>query len=204
MILDEYTTVNQSISIRRVIERSRFLAHVKEVESEEQARQFINAIKEEHRQATHNCSAYVLGISPHVTTYSDDDGEPSGTAGKPILGAILKQELTNVAVVVTRYFGGKKLGIRGLIDAYGGVAEEALVAAGRKQKILETLISLTCSYDQVNRVMYLVDKYQARVVESSYTDKAAMVLSIRRSLAEELRGALAPYVELDREIEKQK
>lgn len=204
MILDEYTTVNQSISIRRVIERSRFLAHVKEVESEEQARQFINAIKEEHRQATHNCSAYVLGISPHITTYSDDDGEPSGTAGKPILGAILKQELTNVAVVVTRYFGGKKLGIRGLIDAYGGVAEEALVAAGRKQKILETLISLTCSYDQVNRVMYLVDKYQARVVESSYTDKAAMVLSIRRSLAEELRGALAPYVELDREIEKQK
>ncbi|HHW06944.1 MAG TPA: YigZ family protein [Clostridia bacterium] len=202
--MDEYTTVNQSISIRRVIERSRFLAHVKEVESEEQARQFINAIKEEHRQATHNCSAYVLGISPHVTTYSDDDGEPSGTAGKPILGAILKQELTNVAVVVTRYFGGKKLGIRGLIDAYGGVAEEALVAAGRKQKILETLISLTCSYDQVNRVMYLVDKYQARVVESSYTDKAAMVLSIRRSLAEELRGALAPYVELDREIEKQK
>lgn len=194
MILDEYNTVNQSITVRRVIERSRFLAHVKEVENEEQARQFINAIKEEHRQATHNCSAFSIGLSSQAITYCDDDGEPSGSAGKPILGAILKQELTNVAVVVTRYFGGKKLGIRGLIDAYGGVAEEALIAAGRKVKILETTIPLTCSYDQVNRVMYLIDKFNARILDSTYTDKVDMVLSIRQSLAQELREALEPYV----------
>lgn len=196
MILDEYTTISQPVTIRRVIERSRFLAHVQEVESEEQARQFINSIKEEHRQATHNCSAFSIGVAPHVITYCDDDGEPGGSAGKPILGAILKQGLTNVAVVVTRYFGGKKLGIRGLIEAYGGVAEEALLAAGRKTKILETTIGLTCAYDQVNRVMYLIDKYQARVVESSYTEQVTMVLRIRLSLAQQLRDALTPYVQL--------
>lgn len=196
MIIDEYATVNESITVRRVIERSRFLAHVQEVENEEQARQFINQIKEEHRQATHNCSAYSIGLPPEPIHFCDDDGEPGGSAGKPILGAILKQELTNVAVVVTRYFGGKKLGIRGLIDAYGGVAEEALEEAGRKIKILETEIPLRCTYDQVNRVMYLVDKYKAGIVESHYTDQVEMILTIRNSLVEQLRQELEPYVQL--------
>lgn len=196
MIIDEYATVNEAITLRRVIERSRFLAHVKEVESEEEARQFINAIKEEHRQATHNCSAYAIGLPPEPIHFSDDDGEPGGSAGKPILGAILKQELTNVAVVVTRYFGGKKLGIRGLIDAYGGVAEEALVAAGRKTKILETQIPLRCTYDQVNRVMYLVEKYKAKIKDSNYAEQVDLNLIVRQSLARQLKQELEPYVEL--------
>lgn len=196
MNIDEYATVNETITVRRVIERSRFLAHVKEVENEEQVRTFINTIKEEHRQATHNCFAYSIGIPPEEIVFFDDDGEPSSSAGKPILGAILKKELTNVVVVVTRYFGGKKLGIRGLIDAYGGVAEEALDAAGRAIRILETEISFSCDYDQVNRVMYLIDKYQGRIVGSKYTQQVDMVLAVRKSLALKLQQELEPFVTL--------
>lgn len=194
--MDEFFTIKEATTIRRVIERSRFIGYAREVNSEEEARQFIHSIKEEHRQATHNCSAYSLGLISEPIHFFDDDGEPGGSAGKPILGAILKQELTNVAVVVTRYFGGKKLGIRGLIDAYGGVAEETLMEAGRIKRILATEIALTCDYDQVNRVMYLIDKYNARINVSNYTDKVEMVLAIRKKLAPELEKELEPYVNI--------
>lgn len=194
MIIDEYVTIKESVSIRWVVERSRFLAYTKEVASAEQARQFINHIKEEHRQATHNCSAYSVGLSLEATTFFDDDGEPGSSAGKPILGAILKQELTNVVVVVARYFGGKKLGLRGLIDAYGGVAEEALKAAGRVRRIVKEEISFSCGYDQINRVMYLTEKYNAKIQESNYGERVDMVLAIRKSLAIDLQKELEPYV----------
>lgn len=196
MIIDQYTTVQETTSIRQVIERSRFIAYVTEVDTEEEAKQFIDSIKEEHRQATHNCSAYSVGIPSDEKTFFDDDGEPSGSAGKPILGAILKQELTNVAVVVTRYFGGKKLGIRGLIDAYGGVAEEALISAGKAKRIIHGEIRLVAEYEQVNRIMYLIDKHQAKIVDSEYGEKVKMRLAIRKSLLQLLQEELEPYVNL--------
>lgn len=196
MVVDEYTTIQETTHTRQVIERSRFIAYVTEVDTVEKAKSFINSIKEEHRQATHNCSAYSIGIFPEEITFFDDDGEPAGSAGKPILGAILKQELTNVVVVVARYFGGKKLGIRGLIDAYGGVAEEALINAGRAARILGGEIHLIAEYDQVNRVMYLIDKYQAKIIDSAYEEKVRMSLIIRKGLLQLLQAELEPYVAL--------
>ena len=122
-MLAHYRTVQAYGSSEIIIKKSRFIGHAKPVESEEEAIQFIEAIKKEHRSATHNCSAYVIGERDQIQKQSDD-GEPSGTAGKPILEVIKHQGLKNTVVVVTRYFGGIMLGAGGLIRAYtdGAVA----------------------------------------------------------------------------------
>ncbi|MCL2065116.1 MAG: YigZ family protein [Candidatus Cloacimonetes bacterium] len=101
------------------IKKSLFIGHIKYVEDTESARIFIREVKKRHKQANHNCSAYIIG----ETFFSSDDREPSGTAGRPILNMLKKYNMTNVVLVVTRYFGGVELGIRGLIVAYGEVAE---------------------------------------------------------------------------------
>ncbi|WGS65475.1 YigZ family protein [Marinitoga aeolica] len=106
------------------IKRSEFIGNVKKVNTEEEAKEFIKEISSKYRNATHNCWAYK--VNGNKFNYSDD-GEPSGTAGKPIFGIIEKHDLTNIAIVVTRYFGGVKLGVRGLIDAYSQCAEETII-----------------------------------------------------------------------------
>ncbi len=120
-------------SAEKKIRKSRFIASVRLCDSEESARKKLKEIQNGHRQASHNCWAFRIGAESPAE-YSSDDGEPSGTAGKPILGAILRAEVTNTLLVVTRYFGGIKLGVRGLMDAYCSAASEALVGAGRVKK----------------------------------------------------------------------
>ncbi|GAA3402877.1 YigZ family protein [Paenibacillus hodogayensis] len=127
-MLERYRTVKRQASAEIVIKRSRFIGHVKPVESEEEAVAFVEQIKKEHGTATHNCSAYVVGERDQFQKQSDD-GEPSGTAGKPILEVIKQQGLKNTAVVVTRYFGGVMLGAGGLIRAYTEATVEGLAAA---------------------------------------------------------------------------
>src|SRR5699024_7098601 len=118
-MLSKYYTVKYKGADEVVIQKSRFIGYVKRVESEEEAQNFIQEIKKKHHDATHNCSAYVIGENDQIQK-ANDDGEPSGTAGIPILEVIKKQHLKDTAVVVTRYFGGIKLGAGGLIRAYGG------------------------------------------------------------------------------------
>ena len=195
---DSYQTVAQAVSVKSVISRSEFLAHVQEVNSEEEARQFINRIKEEYKQATHNCSAYSIGIPPKELTFSDDNGEPSGTAGKPILGAIRSKNLTNVAIVVTRYFGGKKLGVRGLIDAYGGVATDVIQAAGQVTRIVITTFALQCAYPEINSVMYHLNKYEATILEGDYGERVKLKIAVRASAAAELMSLLEQYGQIIR------
>lgn len=190
---DQYQTVARELTVKTVINRSEFLAHVREVNTEEEAREFINSIKEKHKQATHNCSAFCLGLPPRETVFADDNGEPSGTAGKPILGAIKSCGVTNVAVVVTRYFGGKKLGVRGLIEAYGGVAKDAILAAGVVTKIITQTFVIQCDYPALNSVMYHIQKFQARILESDYGVKVKLKISVRESQAAQLQEILAQY-----------
>ncbi|WP_227767331.1 YigZ family protein [Zhaonella formicivorans] len=190
---DSYQTVARSITVKSVINRSEFLAHVKEVATEEEAREFISAIKEEHKQATHNCSAFCIGLPPREVTFADDNGEPSGTAGKPILGAIKSSEITNVVVVVTRYFGGKKLGVRGLIEAYGGVAKDAIRTAGIVTRVITSTFAVKCDYPALNSVMYHLNKYEAEIVESDYGVKARLKIAVRESLAKELKAVLEQF-----------
>ena len=130
---DAFFEPASEVSTEKKIKKSRFIASVRLSGSEVEAREKLKEIQNEHRQASHNCWAYRIGPEPPAE-YHSDDGEPAGTAGKPILGAILRADVTNTLLVVTRYFGGIKLGVRGLIEAYGSAASDALDAAGRVKK----------------------------------------------------------------------
>ncbi|MGE5509199.1 MAG: IMPACT family protein [Chitinophagales bacterium] len=144
-----YRTVATAAKVELKIEKSVFLGQAAATADLEAAKAFIGAIRAEHRQATHVCYAYRLGDEPGAVTYLSDHGEPAGTAGKPILGAILHRDLTDVTVVVTRYFGGKKLGVRGLIEAYGAAASAALDAAGMLTLTRLLPVRLACPYDKL-------------------------------------------------------
>lgn len=182
---DSYLTIAREARAEIKIERSLFIGHAREVDSEGAAREFITQIQAEHRQATHNCFAYRLGVGQQETTYYSDAGEPAGTAGRPILGAITSLGLTNVVVVVTRYFGGKKLGVRGLIEAYGLVARRALEEAGGVRRVMTRELELTCSYADLDRVLYTVNSRGGRVVATEYDSKVKLKVAIPLSLWEE-------------------
>ena len=142
-MLTKYYTVNKSGSAQLVIQKSRFIGYIKRVETEEAAQKFIDTIKKKHYDATHNCSAYIIGEHDQIQK-ANDDGEPSGTAGVPILEVLKKQNLKDTAVVVTRYFGGIKLGAGGLIRAYGSTTSKAIKATGIVQRQLVQGISIIC------------------------------------------------------------
>ncbi len=125
----KYRSIEKAGCAELVVERSRFIAHSVQVGREDEARQKIKAIQQLYPDATHCCYAWRVGLDP-TTEFATDAGEPRGTAGRPILGAIRRRELTNVAVTIIRYFGGKKLGVRRLIDAYHQAAEQVLEISG--------------------------------------------------------------------------
>jgi len=149
------------------VNKSKFLAHVRHVETEEEARDFVQMIRKKYFDATHNCSAWILGERGDKQK-SNDDGEPGGTAGNPILEAIKKNELTNCAVVVTRYFGGIKLGAGGLIRAYSHTAALGLSKAKLVQMTLFKRISLTLEYNFLATVENYLRNKKIRVVNSDY------------------------------------
>ncbi|WP_186580787.1 YigZ family protein [Aquibacillus kalidii] len=142
-MLNQYFTVKKAGSDEQIIQKSRFIGYVKRVESEEEAQAFINDIKKKHRDATHNCSAYMIGEHDHIQK-ANDDGEPSGTAGVPILEVLKKQELKDTAIVITRYFGGIKLGAGGLIRAYSSTTSLAINTTGvvKRQLMKEFIVSV--------------------------------------------------------------
>lgn len=151
------------------VNKSKFLAHVSRVETEETARDFVQMIRKKYFDATHNCSAWVLGERGDKQK-SNDDGEPGGTAGNPILEAIKKNALTNCAIVVTRYFGGIKLGAGGLIRAYSHTAALGIAAAKIVQITLFKKISLTLEYNFLATVENYLRNKKIRVANSDYAD----------------------------------
>jgi len=144
-MLKEYFTVNKSGSDEYFIQKSRFIGYIKRVETEEAAQDFIKEIKKKHHDATHNCSAYLIGQNDEVQK-ANDDGEPSGTAGLPMLEVLKKQQLKDTVVVVTRYFGGVKLGAGGLIRAYGTTTSKAIKKTGVVKRKLMQGYSITIEY----------------------------------------------------------
>jgi len=187
---DTYFTIAREATAELKIERSQFIAHALEIDSEAAAREFIARIQSEHRQATHNCFAYRLGLGNKEIVYYSDAGEPGGTAGRPILGAITSLELTNVAVVVTRYFGGKKLGVRGLIEAYGQAARLALEAGGRAERVFTREMEINCSYAELDRLLYIVNSYGGRVLTADYGTEVHLRIAIPRSSWEKVKQLL--------------
>ncbi|WP_102026675.1 YigZ family protein [Salirhabdus sp. Marseille-P4669] len=150
-MLKKYFTIKQSGSHEIVIQKSRFIGHVKRTETEEEAQQFIQQIKKEHYNATHNCSAYMIGERNQIQK-ANDDGEPSGTAGVPILEVLKKKDLKDTTVVVTRYFGGIKLGAGGLIRAYSKSTSEAIDHIGVVERLLMKHLKVTIDYTLLGKL----------------------------------------------------
>lgn len=146
-----YLTLKTTASDEIIISKSRFIAHCARVETEEDAQNFIDAIKKEHRNATHNCSAYVIGEHDQIQK-ANDDGEPSGTAGVPILDVLKKQHLKDTVVVVTRYFGGIKLGAGGLVRAYGKSTTVGIDAAGVVERRLHDQLKISADYTWLGKL----------------------------------------------------
>lgn len=150
-MLETYLTVQTHGQAELTIQKSRFIGHIKRTETEEEAQAFIKQIKKEHNQATHNCSAYLIGEHDQIQK-ANDDGEPSGTAGVPMLEVLKKNELKDTTIVVTRYYGGIKLGAGGLIRAYSKSTSEALKATGIVKRQLMRNISITVEYPLLGKI----------------------------------------------------
>lgn len=173
-MLTQYKTVKQWGSAEIVIKKSRFIGQAKPVDSEEEAIAFIESVKKEHWNATHNCSAYIIGERDQVQKASDD-GEPSGTAGKPMLEVLKHQGLKNTVVVVTRYFGGILLGAGGLIRAYTDGAVAGIGAAGPVLKVLHQDYYVTIDYTWLGKVENELRNRGTLLGETGFTDKVTLL-----------------------------
>jgi len=154
---DEYLTIARNGLVEIEIKKSRFLTHLKRVKTEEEAKDFINEIKKEHWRSNHNCSAFILGQNMEIQR-SSDDGEPSGTAGVPMLEVLKKNNLIDVVVVVTRYFGGVKLGAGGLIRAYSGSVSHAIEGIGLVKSLLQREVEVVVDYTNVGKLQNFIEK----------------------------------------------
>lgn len=161
-----------------VEKKSRFIAYVRPVNSEEEAVSFIDEIKKKHWDARHNCSAFVIGKNNELTRCSDD-GEPSGTAGKPMLEVLLGQGLHNVAVVVTRYFGGVLLGTGGLVRAYQAAVKEGILASKILEKFEGAKYSVETDYNGIGKIQYILAKENINTLGVDYSDKVVIEFVVK-------------------------
>ncbi|QCJ44129.1 YigZ family protein [Bacillus sp. S3] len=168
-MLSKYLTVKRTGENEINIQRSRFIAHIKRAETENEAQEFIQAIKKQHWDATHNCSAYLIGEHDQIQK-ANDDGEPSGTAGIPILEVLKKRKLKDTVVVITRYFGGIKLGAGGLIRAYGKATSEGLDAVGIVERRLTQVIHVKIDYTWLGKIEKELRSSEYTIKEIHYLD----------------------------------
>lgn len=168
-----------------VEKKSRFIATIAPVENEEEAVAFIESVRKKYYDARHNCPAFVIGKNKELTRCSDD-GEPSGTAGKPILEVLLGAGLTNVAVVVTRYFGGTLLGTGGLVRAYTQAVQEGLAACKTATMRYGVSIRIETDYTDLGKIQHLLGNKEIPIVSSEYTDKVVLVVQLPKEDADGL------------------
>lgn len=169
--------------------RSKFLAFAFPVSTVEEVKELVEAHQKKYYDARHVCYAYMLGHE-RLVFRANDNGEPSGTAGKPILGQINSNELTDILIIVVRYFGGVKLGTSGLIQAYKAAAAEAIAAATIIEKTVDEQITVAFEYTLMNQVMRIVKEEEPAIVSQSFDNDCQMTLSIRASLMPRLRQRL--------------
>ncbi|EJP24433.1 YigZ family protein [Streptococcus anginosus] len=173
----EFRTIKEDGQVQEEIKKSRFICHIKRVTTEEEARNFIQAVKKEHYKATHNCSAFILGEQSEIKR-SSDDGEPSGTAGVPMLGVLENHQLTNVCAVVTRYFGGIKLGAGGLIRTYAGSVALAIKEIGSVHIKEQLGLRLTLSYSQYQELPNFLKAKQLQEQDTAFTDQVQTTIFV--------------------------
>lgn len=174
---NDYKTIKGTEVSEFEVDKSVFITTAKHVESEEEALTFLDEIREKYKDATHNCTAYIINEKPEIKRYNDD-GEPQGSAGLPMLSVLEKEEVTNVAVVVTRYFGGKLLGKGGLIRAYTkGVADTVGPNALYKRDYLR--VELILSYNILGQIENYLNEEKYQVINKSYTDEVSFEIYVR-------------------------
>ncbi|HLR11947.1 MAG TPA: YigZ family protein [Sporosarcina sp.] len=183
----DYRTVNLQGESEYIVQKSRFLTYVRRTETEEEAIDFINEIKKIHHNATHNCSAYLIGEHDEIQK-ANDDGEPSGTAGVPMLEVLKKQNLQDVTVVVTRYFGGIKLGSGGLIRAYGRATSEGIAATGIVECKLHHLMKVSIDYTWLGKVENEVRQSAYPLHEMAYADQVELFIHVPQQQVEQFEN----------------
>ena len=189
MANDEYRTISTTSEGYYTEKRSKFLAFAHHVESVDEIKALLADYRKKYYDARHVCYAYMLG--PERTEFrANDDGEPSSTAGKPILGQINSNELTNILIVVVRYYGGVNLGTSGLIVAYREAAADAIGHAKIETRQVEEVITHSFPYDKMNDVMRVVKDMAPRIVSQTYDYTCEITLAIRKSEASQLRARL--------------
>ena len=184
-----YTTINKKISYEiEKIKGSRFIGAAIPTDNKEQAEEIINDFNKKYFDANHNCYAYKIGMNNNIITRFSDDGEPSGTAGKPIMNVINSSGLTDLIIIVTRYFGGTKLGTGGLIKAYSQCAKEVLEKT--ETKIIEIMseLKLKYEYDQINLFKQMQDKYSFKIINEEFLNNVSSLISINKGFTETFKS----------------
>ena len=184
-----YKTLHSFGSDEYIVEKSTFIGYAKPIKSEEEAVEFINEIKKKHKDATHNVWAYTVGETMNIQRYSDD-GEPQGTAGIPTLEVIKKEDLRDVVVVVTRYFGGIKLGAGGLVRAYTKGAKVGIEAAQIIEKVKYEEVGITIDYNQIVKVLNEIMNMGYTIKDTLYTDKVQIIVYSREEDVQSLKSKM--------------
>ena len=189
MFDDSYKTIAKPAEGSYSEKRSKFLAYAFPVQNEQEVKQRLAEIQKKHWDARHHCYAYILG--PHKDAYRlNDNGEPSGTAGRPIYGQLLSNDLTNTLVIVVRYFGGIKLGVSGLQNAYKVAAREALDAAVIEERTIQETFSVTFEYVKMNDIMQILKDPEVQVLDRQSYLQCIYTISVRQRDADRITTAL--------------
>ena len=187
---DEYLTIQGRKTTEIKVKGSKFIGTIQPAGTEHHALEFVNFISKKYYDATHNCYAYFIGHPPSSITRYSDAGEPAGTAGMPILNVIKGKYLTNVAVVVTRYFGGTKLGKGGLVRAYTECTQQTIEKCTIVKKFIYQRIDIEFDYGLTGHIMRVISSFRAKIDESYHGQHTRLILSIRKSKADNLKQNL--------------
>ena len=177
---DTYSEITQNAEASLRERGSKFLAYSYIVYNELEVKKHLNELKSKYPDATHHCYAYVIGQGGEAQR-ANDDGEPSNSAGRPILRAILSKQLTNVLVVVVRYFGGTLLGIPGLIESYGAAAAMVLNESGKVEKMMEEQFFMTTDFQHEQEIHRILNQFQVRILNREYTEEVIYTIAIRKN-----------------------
>ena len=198
---EQYKTVYEGGEGELVEKKSRFIATVRPVKTEEEANHFVEEMRKKYWDARHNCWAFILGERQEFKRCSDD-GEPSQTAGKPMMDVLTGAGLTDVAVVVTRYFGGTLLGTGGLVRAYSGAVQEGLKNSTVITKYLGVKLSVTTDYNGVGKLQYLFGQKEIPILSAEYTDKVVFTVLVESSRIQEIKKAITEATSATAQMEE--
>ena len=200
-----YLTIKDEANVDFEEKKSTFIGHAKRVYNEEEARAFINRVKSENKEATHNVYAYIIGENMGIQRYSDD-GEPQGTAGIPVLELMKKNRITDIAVVVTRYFGGVLLGAGGLVRAYSKSAALAIKEGGIVEKVKGCRLDILIDYDLIGKIQYICSQNSWYIEDTEYTEvvkiKIYCEVSNYNTIEKEITEATSGKAKFHKEDEK--